>query len=56
MVLSSSRSFSDFFLYDFIGNWWGDVEASVLRVVQGLDDTYGVRWLFRIDVNLGSQG
>lgn len=56
VALSVSRSFPDLFLYDFIANWWGDEEASVLEVVQGRDDTFGVRRLFRVVVSLGSAG
>jgi hypothetical protein len=56
VALSSSRSFPDLFLYDFIGNWWGDEETSVLEVVRGLDDAFGVRRLFRVVVSLGSVG
>jgi len=52
-VNSFSRSFSDFFLYDFIGNWWGDTDECVLNIVKGCNDTFPVNDIFKIEVYIG---
>jgi hypothetical protein len=33
----STRKFADFMLYDFIGCWAGDIQASVLKIAEGSD-------------------
>ncbi|OEC86741.1 MULTISPECIES: hypothetical protein [Methanobacterium] len=51
-IKSFSRKFSNFFLYDFIGNWWGDTDESVLNIVRGTDDLVKVRHIFRIEISV----
>lgn len=44
-----SRKFSDFFLKDFLGNWWGDSDCRVIEVING-NDLYGVRNIIKIEI------
>lgn len=53
-VNSFSRNFSDFFLYDFIGNWWGDKDPCLLNIVKGSNDRFPVKDIFKIEIHVSN--
>lgn len=46
-----SPKFSDFFLKDFLGNWWGDQTRGVIDVIKGNNDIYGVKKIIKIEIS-----
>lgn len=50
--LSLSRRFPDFFLHDFIANWWGDTNENVLNIIRGSGSVVGVKKLFKIKLSI----
>jgi hypothetical protein len=52
-TILSSRSFADFFLYDFIGCWIGDEREYKFRLVEGDYPEIPVRYLVYVDISHG---
>lgn len=51
-----ARPFSEFFVYDFLAAWWGDVDGRALDICRGRTDDFGVRALFSVEIDLGTVG
>ena len=52
-TILSSRSFANFFLYDFIGCWVGDEEKETFRIAYGENEKFSVRYLVRLHLSRG---
>jgi hypothetical protein len=54
-AIMSSRSFADFFLYDFIGCWTGDERDEAFEMAQGKNEKFSVRYLVNVDLSTGDE-
>jgi hypothetical protein len=52
-AITTSRSFADFFLHDFIGCWTGDERNEAFEMAEGKNERFSVRYLVSLDISRG---